>query len=81
MTTDHKPDDEKELNRIKKAGGEVFDGRVNGNLNLSRAIGDLEFKGNKNLKPEEQMITSKPDVVRKPLAGVDTILMGCDGIF
>lgn len=41
MSIDHKPDDEKELARIKKAGGEVFEGRVNGNLNLSRAIGDL----------------------------------------
>ena len=24
-------------------------GRVNGNLNLSRAVGDLEYKKNKNL--------------------------------
>lgn len=30
-----------------------MNGRVNGNLNLSRALGDLEFKENKNLKPEE----------------------------
>ncbi len=40
-TTDHKPDDPAELARIKKAGGEVMEGRINGNLNLSRAIGDL----------------------------------------
>ena len=38
-----------ELARIKKAGGEVFMGKVNGNLNLSRAIADFEYKKNKNI--------------------------------
>jgi hypothetical protein len=31
-------------------------------LNLTRAIGDLEYKGNKNLKPEEQIITAAPEI-------------------
>lgn len=53
LSKDHKPDDELELNRIKNAGGAVTNGRVNGNLNLSRALGDLTFKENKDLKPEE----------------------------
>lgn len=44
MSIDHKPDDDQEKNRITKAGGDVWEGRVNGNLNLSRAIGDLEYK-------------------------------------
>ena len=40
MSADHKPEDELEMKRIKKAGGKVTaDGRVNGGLNLSRAIG------------------------------------------
>jgi protein phosphatase 1G len=40
MSADHKPEDEVELNRIRKAGGKVTpDGRVNGGLNLSRALG------------------------------------------
>ena len=33
--------------------------RVNGNLALSRAIGDFNFKSNLRLKPEEQIITGK----------------------
>ena len=53
MSYDHKPDDEEERERIKKAGGEIFDGRVNGNLNLSRSLGDLEYKKNKNLSQQE----------------------------
>jgi hypothetical protein len=31
----------------------VADGRINGNLNLSRALGDLEYKKDKNLPPEK----------------------------
>jgi len=44
MSIDHKPDLIEENNRISKAGGFVIEGRVNGNLNLSRALGDLEYK-------------------------------------
>jgi len=51
MSVDHKPDDELELKRIRSAGGAVIDGRVNGNLNLSRALGDHEYKASKNVKP------------------------------
>ena len=53
MSKDHKPDDEKERDRIIKAGGYISDGRINGNLNLSRAIGDLEYKKNTSLKVNE----------------------------
>jgi Protein phosphatase 2C len=38
--------------------------RVNGNLNLSRAIGDLRYKGNQQLKPADQIITAEPDIVQ-----------------
>jgi len=30
-----------------------MDGRINGNLNLSRALGDFEYKQDKKLKPEQ----------------------------
>ncbi len=31
----------------------VADGRINGNLNLSRALGDFEYKKDKSLTPEK----------------------------
>ena len=53
MSIDHKPDLETEKARIIKAGGFISDGRINGNLNLSRALGDLEYKKNEDLKFDE----------------------------
>lgn len=44
LSDDHKPDNADEKKRIEEAGGFVSDGRINGNLNLSRALGDFEFK-------------------------------------
>ena len=44
LSQDHKPDMIQERTRIIKAGGEVIEGRVNGKLALSRAIGDFDYK-------------------------------------
>ncbi|XP_051919370.1 protein phosphatase 1G [Hippocampus zosterae] len=83
MSYDHKPEDELELSRIKKAGGKVtMDGRVNGGLNLSRAIGDHFYKRNKVLPPEEQMISAMPDVKVLTLNDDhDFMVIACDGIW
>eukprot|EP00178_Gracilaria_changii_P026295 TRINITY_DN8090_c0_g1_i1.p1 TRINITY_DN8090_c0_g1~~TRINITY_DN8090_c0_g1_i1.p1 ORF type:complete len:267 (+),score=54.00 TRINITY_DN8090_c0_g1_i1:108-908(+) len=83
LSFDHKPDNEIEKNRISKAGGFVLDGRVNGNLNLSRAIGDLEYKKNPALKPQDQIITADPDVVKRELnlSTDEFFIMGCDGVW
>ena len=44
MSHDHKPDDPGEMKRIKADGGFVEDGRVQGIIAVSRAIGDWEYK-------------------------------------
>ena len=62
QSEDHKPEKEIEKARIYKAEGWISDGRVKGNLNLTRGFGDLEYKQNKNLKHEEQIITANPDI-------------------
>ncbi|XP_029000616.1 protein phosphatase 1G isoform X2 [Betta splendens] len=83
MSYDHKPEDEVELARIKNAGGKVtMDGRVNGGLNLSRAIGDHFYKRNKALPPEDQMISAMPDVKVLTLnEDHDFMVIACDGIW
>lgn len=65
LSFDHKPMQATELSRINKAGGFVNNfGRVNGNLNLSRSIGDLKYKQVPGIPPPEQMITAEPDIIQ-----------------
>jgi serine/threonine protein phosphatase PrpC len=82
LSVDHKPEDEGEIKRIKKAGGMIQMGRVNGGLNLTRSFADFEYKSNKNLPYNEQMITCKPDVREFERKEKDEfIVIGCDGIW
>lgn len=64
LSFDHKPMQVTEMTRIRHAGGFVNSfGRVNGNLNLSRSIGDLKYKQVPGLSPAQQMITADPDIL------------------
>ncbi|EAA11252.5 AGAP006171-PA [Anopheles gambiae str. PEST] len=83
MSFDHKPEDTVEYQRIEKAGGRVtLDGRVNGGLNLSRAIGDHGYKMNKSLPAEEQMISALPDIEKITVGPEDEFMvLACDGIW
>ena len=38
MSIDHKPENEIEINRITKSGSTITEGRVDGNLNLTRSL-------------------------------------------
>ncbi|RFU29676.1 hypothetical protein B7463_g6679, partial [Scytalidium lignicola] len=82
LSFDHKPQNEGEKARITAAGGFVDFGRVNGNLALSRAIGDFEFKKSAELAPEQQIVTAYPDVTIHEIADDDEFLVvACDGIW
>ena len=82
QSEDHKPDMKSEKDRILNAEGWVTDGRVKGNLNLTRGFGDLEYKQNKKLKPEEQMITANPDIKEVNFEDdIEFVIIGCDGIW
>lgn len=59
LSNDHKPNNETELKRICEGGGWVEFNRVNGNLALSRALGDFVFKRNSEKTPQEQIVTGK----------------------
>ena len=53
---------------------------MNGNLALSRAIGDFEFKKSADLPPEQQIVTAFPDVTIHELGEDDEFLViACDG--
>ncbi|KAH8318592.1 hypothetical protein KR059_003707, partial [Drosophila kikkawai] len=83
MSLDHKPEDDEEAARIIKAGGRVtLDGRVNGGLNLSRALGDHAYKTNVELPAESQMISALPDIKKLIITPEDEFMvMACDGIW
>ncbi|RMZ78437.1 hypothetical protein DV737_g3886, partial [Chaetothyriales sp. CBS 132003] len=82
LSYDHKPQNEGEKARISAAGGFVDFGRVNGNLALSRAIGDFEFKKSADLSPEQQIVTAFPDVIQHEITEYDEFLViACDGIW
>lgn len=86
LSEDHKPGQEGERSRIMAAGGFLSNiggvTRVNGNLNLSRAIGDLKYKTNSGLPANEQIITAEPDVKHVVLTGNDPFfLLACDGVW
>lgn len=82
LSFDHKPESQTEIDRIYKAGSTISEGRVDGNLNLTRALGDLKYKQKTDLKPEEHPITANPDVFEYEMpSDLDFIFMGCDGVW
>ena len=82
MSVDHKPSNPAEERRITAAGGSVLMQRVNGELAVSRALGDFTYKHRRDLKPAAQMVTCAPDVRAIPRLPVDEFLViACDGVW
>ena len=67
--------------RIEKAGHYVESNRVDGKLALSRAFGDFQFKGNSKFDVRNQAVTAFPEVQAFPRAGLEFILLACDGLW
>ncbi|KOO23856.1 protein phosphatase [Chrysochromulina tobinii] len=63
LSRDHKPKSAAERQRILQAGGFIVDGRVNGDLSLSRALGDFRHKCVANLPPAKQPISAEPELL------------------
>jgi serine/threonine protein phosphatase PrpC len=82
LSEDHKPSQEEEQKRVIAAGGFVEDDRVNGSLNMSRSLGDFEYKSNESKNYKEQMVTCLPDIRKVDRAQQDKfIVLACDGIW
>nr|XP_045004221.1 integrin-linked kinase-associated serine/threonine phosphatase 2C isoform X1 [Jaculus jaculus] len=74
LSKEHNPTQYEERMRIQKAGGNVRDGRVLGVLEVSRSIGDGQYK--------RCGVTSVPDIRRCQLTHNDRfVLLACDGLF
>lgn len=81
LNTEHKVSVQGEEKRILQSGFKIYNGRVDGKLNLTRAIGDLQFK-DKKLRPYEQAVTSYPEVLSYELTkDTEFLVSGCDGIW
>ena len=82
MSEDHKPYNEEETKRIEAAGGTVTMKRVNGDLAVSRALGDFVYKRAPTLPPEQQAVSCEPEIrVHERLTAVDQFLvLACDGV-
>lgn len=76
LNTFHKPTDDSEYKRIKEENGDVFFGRLNGILALSRAFGDK--------KHENKGISHMPDISpfeQKLSEGQQAyVIVACDGL-
>ncbi|XP_039986747.1 integrin-linked kinase-associated serine/threonine phosphatase 2C isoform X4 [Xiphias gladius] len=74
LSKEHNPTMYEERMRIQRAGGTVRDGRVLGVLEVSRSIGDGQYK--------RCGVISSPDLRRCQLTANDRfIILACDGLF
>lgn len=91
MSTAHKPNNEEEKARIEKAGGKVVTDDSTGisrishgldlGLNVSRSIGDLDYKKNLDLPPTEQAVTAVPSIKEETITPEDRfIVLVSDGV-
>lgn len=69
VTKDHNPNDPEERERVIKANGDIYKGRIHGMIAVSRAFGDFEFKTNDNYSyhPENGKMSSVPDIKVVPI--------------
>lgn len=83
LSFDHKPSEVSEKDRITEAGGFVKARRVDGDLAVSRALGDFVYKTNGNLPTNKQKVIANPDFVVYPRSMDDDefIILACDGIW
>ncbi|XP_019417448.1 PREDICTED: probable protein phosphatase 2C 27 [Lupinus angustifolius] len=82
MSKDHRPTCSKERMRIESLGGFVDDGYLNGQLGVSRAIGDWHLDGMKETSERGGPLSAEPELKLTTLTKEDEFLIiGSDGIW
>ena len=81
LSEDHKPDLPTERSRVLQAGHMVEEGRVDGIIAISRAIGDWEYKS-ATLEPNKMAVSGYPEVRSYEInPQLKFIITACDGIW
>lgn len=84
LTTDHKPDNDIESKRIYRTGGHVEKimgvARVNGDLAVSRAFGDGQYKQTGGPAQEDHPVSAEPEFLTMTCNKSDFLMLVCDGI-
>jgi len=83
LSFDHKPSNIPELQRIENAGGGVKNKRIDGDLAVSRGLGDYAYK-KANLRPvSKQKVVPDPEFVVYPRNQEldEFIVLACDGVW
>ena len=79
LTTDCRADRPDEVARVVAARGFVANRRLNGQIAVSRALGDFAFKSPPDAPPA---VSCEPDITEVQLRdGDDFLLIGCDGLY
>lgn len=84
LTTDHKPDHPSEKARIERTGGTVQEvmgvSRVNGDLAVSRAFGDAQYKETGGPAQVDHPVIAAPELFTLDCSDSDFLILVCDGI-
>lgn len=83
LSFDHKPSNMPEKLRIMQAKGEVRGKRIDGDLAVSRAIGDFVHKINFDVAANKQKVIASPELTVYPrlVSSDEFIVLACDGIW
>ena len=83
LSVDHKPDNPPEKARIERAGSFVAIERVNGELAMSRALGDFQYKQAKHMDISQQAVTCIPEISfhTRVNHSNSVLVLACDGVW
>lgn len=82
MSKDHRPLCMKERTRVESLGGFIDDGYLNGQLGVTRALGDWHLEGMKEMSGRGGPLSAEPELKLVTLTKEDEFLIiGSDGIW
>lgn len=73
LSVDHKCSNEDEKKRIEGEGGSIINGRLAGNLMITRSLGDFDFK--------KYGLSSTPDIFEHQVSPGDVYVIASDGLW